>query len=199
MLSNHWIHFVHGNKIMTFELKMTIFLVVSGGLALLTWRSLSSFRSHGLYRLFAFISLLALVLLNLEYWFDEPSSIHQIISWILLFISIIFVTFGALTLHRGKPDSMRNNALLIGIEKTTELVTIGAYRYIRHPMYSSFMFGAWGVFFKHFSWLNAFFAVITTIFAVITAKKEEVENVRYFGEAYRDYMKRTKMFLPFFL
>ena len=121
------------------------------------------------------------------------------VSWFLLLVSIIIVTYGTLSLRKaGKPDSKRNDPMLIGIEKTTELVTTGAYRYIRHPMYSSFMFGAWGVFFKHFSWLNAFFAMITTIFAVITAKKEEVENARYFGEAYRDYKKRTKMFLPFF-
>ena len=183
---------------MTVEFKITILVVVSGALALLTWRSLSSFRSHGLYRLFASVSVLALVLRNLDYWFDEPFSIHQMVSWFLLLISIIIVTFGTLSLRRGKPDSKRNNAFLIGIEKTTELVTTGAYRYIRHPIYSSFIFGGWGVFFKHSSWLAAVFAGITTIFAVITAKKEETENIRYFGDAYRDYMKRTKMFIPFF-
>ncbi len=31
---------------------------------------------------------------------------------------------------------------------------------------------------------------------IITAKKEEVENVQHFGEKYQDYMKHTKMFIP---
>ena len=29
-------------------------------------------------------------------------------------------------------------------------------------------------------------------------KGREAENVRYFGAAYRAYMQRTKMFIPFF-
>ena len=171
---------------------------MSGSLALLTWRSLCSFRSHGLYRLFTWAAVLALVLQNLEYWFDDPFSIQHMVSWVLLLISLIIAIYGTLSLRRGKPSSRRNDAFLISIEKTTELVTTGAYRYIRHPMYSSFLFGAWGVFFKHPSWLCAVLAGITTIFAVITAKIEEAENIRYFGNAYRDYMKRTKMFIPFF-
>jgi protein-S-isoprenylcysteine O-methyltransferase Ste14 len=36
-----------------------------------------------------------------------------------------------------------------------------------------------------------------TLFLLATAKVEESENVRYFGTAYAEYMKRTKMFIPF--
>jgi protein-S-isoprenylcysteine O-methyltransferase Ste14 len=32
---------------------------------------------------------------------------------------------------------------------------------------------------------------------IITAKKEEIENIQYFGEKYREYMKHTTMFVPF--
>lgn len=98
----------------------------------------------------------------------------------------------------GKQDVERNDALLMGIEKSTELVTAGAYCYIRHPMYSSFLFGAWGVFLKHYSWLSFILAGVTTFFAIMTAKSEETENIQYFGDAYKNYMKQTKMFIPFF-
>jgi len=98
----------------------------------------------------------------------------------------------------GKPDSERKDPLLLGIEETTELVTVGAYRYIRHPLYSSLLFGTWGVFFKRPSLAGACLAVIATFFLTITAKMEEAENIRFFGAAYQSYMKQTKMFFPFF-
>ena len=34
---------------------------------------------------------------------------------------------------------------------------------------------------------------------VLTAKTEEAENVRRFGNEYLDYMKRTRRFVPFLL
>jgi len=83
------------------------------------------------------------------------------------------------------------------MEKTTKLVTIGIYRYIRHPIYSAGLVGAWGVYLKQHTWLGLTLAVVATIAFYITAKMEEVENVRFFGEEYQDYMKRTKMFVPF--
>jgi protein-S-isoprenylcysteine O-methyltransferase Ste14 len=40
-------------------------------------------------------------------------------------------------------------------------------------------------------------ALSATVFLVLTAKTEEVECIDYFGSAYRDYMKETRMFVPF--
>jgi protein-S-isoprenylcysteine O-methyltransferase Ste14 len=86
---------------------------------------------------------------------------------------------------------------MLEFEKTTSLVTVGAYRYIRHPLYSSLLFLAWGVFFKNPSWPGAILAVTATLFLVMTARMEEAEDVRFFGPAYQAYMKQTKMFIPF--
>lgn len=184
---------------MSIEVKIVVLVVVSAGFALLTWRSLWSLRSHGLYRFLAFVSVGALVLLNLEYWFDEPFVLRQIVSWLLLLASIAMVTYGGISLRRGLPDGRREDATLIGIEKTTVLVTTGAYRYVRHPMYSSLLFGALGIFLKHVSWQSALMTGITVSFAVMTARMEETENILYFGNAYRSYMKQTRMFIPFLL
>jgi protein-S-isoprenylcysteine O-methyltransferase Ste14 len=182
---------------MSIQLKILILIILSAALAALTWRSLASIQKHGIYRLFGWMTFVALVLLNIDYWFVDPISIRQLVSWLLFLICMAIVTYGAISLHGGKPNRMRKDPSLIGIERTAQLVMSGAYRYIRHPMYSSFLFGAWGVFFKHYSLKSAFLALLTTIFAVITAKKEEYENISYFGDEYRDYMKRTKMFIPF--
>jgi protein-S-isoprenylcysteine O-methyltransferase Ste14 len=126
-------------------------------------------------------------------------SVRQLISWLLLIGCIVPATYGAQLLRtRGKPDARRSHdAPLIWIEKTTRLVTTGAYKYIRHPLYSSLLLLAWGVFFKRPTWVAGGVAVGATGFLLATAKVEEAENVRYFGAAYQAYMERTKMFIPF--
>jgi hypothetical protein len=56
---------------------------------------------------------------------------------------------------RGRPDASRHDgAPLLYFEKTTQLVTTGVFKYIRHPLYSSLLLLAWGVFFKHPSWVG---------------------------------------------
>ena len=111
----------------------------------------------------------------------------------------MLVLHGAYLLRRvGRPSEQRNDdAALIGIEKTTAMVTVGVFRYIRHPVYSSLLFLAWGVFLKNPSWLGAILAFAATISLVVTAKVEEAECIRFFGPAYQSYIRHTKMFVPF--
>jgi protein-S-isoprenylcysteine O-methyltransferase Ste14 len=47
------------------------------------------------------------------------------------------------------------------------------------------------------SWPGGLLALASTLLLLATAKAEESENIRYFGPAYSEYMKRTKMFIPF--
>jgi len=182
---------------MNIELKIAVLVVIGVVLASLTRRSLISLRSHGPFRLFSWMAATALVLVNVDYWFDDPLCARQIASWLLLAISAAVVTYGAMSLRRGRPDAKRDDPSLISLERTTDLVTSGAYRYIRHPLYSSLLFGAWGVFLRHISLSSTVLAVLTFLLTTATATIEESENIAYFGDEYRDYMKRTKMFVPF--
>ncbi len=182
--------------------KVIVFIGLSVTLALVSRASLRAPGSHGFYRFLAWELILALVLLNYQgvhAWFGDPLSLHQIISWSLLTASTILVVWGVHLLNRwGKPEpEARDDTSLIGIERTTRLVTTGAYKYIRHPLYSSLLFLAWGVFFKDPSWLGGGLAAAATVFLIATGKVEESENVRYFGDDYEAYMKRTKMLVPF--
>lgn len=86
---------------------------------------------------------------------------------------------------------------LLAFEKTSTLVTTGIYHYIRHPLYSSLLILAWGVFFKDPSWLGGLLALAATLALIATAKADEAECIRFFGPAYQDYMQRTRMFVPF--
>jgi protein-S-isoprenylcysteine O-methyltransferase Ste14 len=178
--------------------KLVIFIVASAGLAYVSRASLRVSRSHGFYRFFAWECLVALTLLNIACWFCDPFSPPQLISWLLLIVSLFFVIHGVYLLHRmGQSDNQRTDAPMYEFEKTTVLVTTGAYKYIRHPLYSSLLFLGWGVFFKDVSWLGAGLALLVTLFLVLTAKAEESENVRFFGAVYQAYMKQTRMFIPF--
>ena len=179
-------------------LKLVIFLAASAGVVYLSRSSLLRLRTHGFYRFFAWEAILILTLLNVDSWFFKPFTLPRVISWPLLCISLFLVIHGFRLLRRvGKPDGCREDAALIGVEKTTVLVTQGAYKYIRHPLYSSLLFLAWGVFFKSPSWTGALLSVAATAFLTATAKIEESENRGYFGEAYGMYMKQTKMFVPY--
>jgi protein-S-isoprenylcysteine O-methyltransferase Ste14 len=178
--------------------KVAVFLAATAGLAYVSRASLLVPRSHGFYRFFAWEAILALVLLNVNVWFHDPFSWNQILSWCLLLISLFLVLHAAHLLRRiGRPDRQRTDPHLVGLERTTALVTEGVYRYIRHPLYSSLLCLAWGVFFKAPGWIGGLLAVASTLLLVATARVEEAADVRYFGPAYEAYRQRTKMFIPF--
>jgi protein-S-isoprenylcysteine O-methyltransferase Ste14 len=85
----------------------------------------------------------------------------------------------------------------MAFENTTKLVKVGAYKRIRHPLYASLLLLAWGAFFKDASSVTAGLLLLATLFLAITARVEEAENLKKFGEDYALYMKETRMFLPF--
>ena len=157
---------------------------------LLSRHSLLDLRSHGFYRFFAFECIIGVTLLNIDLWFSDPFSSFHILSWILLFSSLVVVILGFYALRKhGEPVG--------GVDATTRLVTCGIYRYIRHPLYASLFFFVWGVFLKN-PWLPALFlATGASIFLYLTAKFEEKLTLQKFGKAYAEYMRRTKMIIPF--
>jgi protein-S-isoprenylcysteine O-methyltransferase Ste14 len=155
--------------------------------------------THGFYRFFAWEAILGLFALNVRSWFRDPFSRHQAVSWTLLTACIVPLVLGVRSLRsRGKPAARRDgDATLLAFEKTTTLVDTGVYRYIRHPLYSSLLGLAWGVFFKAPSRLGGLLAGAATAALVATAKADEAECTIFFGPAYREYMATTKRFVPF--
>lgn len=171
-------------------LRFAIFVVASIPIVGVSWRPLRDPRSHGFYRFFAFEFVLVLVLLNVPWWFRDPLCARQLVSWLFLLISSLLPVYGFYLLRTiGRPKD--------GIERTTALVTVGVYKYIRHPLYASLLWGAWGVFLKDPSLLAGILALATCVFAFATARAEEIEMLSKFGADYATYMKRTTRFVPF--
>ena len=179
--------------------KIIAFILLSLPILYTSRASLRVPRSHGFYRFFAWEAILALFLLNVDFWFRDPFAWHQLIAWTLLFASLIPLAFGIHSLRsRGKPaDRREGDPSLLAFEKTTQLVTTGIYRFIRHPLYSSLFLLAWGIFFKLPSLFGGILVAAAIIFLTLTAKADETECTKFFGPQYQEYMQKTRMFLPF--
>jgi protein-S-isoprenylcysteine O-methyltransferase Ste14 len=174
-------------------------LFIAGSL-LLAWLSRKPLRrpgSHGFYRFFAWELMLVLGLLNRPQWDADPFSPHQLTSRVLTMTSLVLVLAAVIALRRhGAATRQRTDGALYDWEKTSRLVNSGIYRYIRHPMYASLMALNWGIFMQAPSWLGAAPAVIASFFLLLTMRQDEIECLRYFGDAYADYMRRTARFIP---
>ena len=137
---------------------------------------------------------------NYKFWFYNPFSVKQVISWILLLFSGYLVIEGVILLRKaGKPGKNRNEKSLYKFEKTSELVDTGIFKYIRHPLYSSLLFLTWGIFLKNTIDLLLIISLLSTALLYLTAIFDEKECIKTFGNKYSEYMQRSKRFIPFII
>jgi protein-S-isoprenylcysteine O-methyltransferase Ste14 len=174
-------------------LKLVLFVSLSVVVVAASLHSWRTRQVYGFYRFLAFECLILLIVWNTSHWFREPFSILQIASWAILALSTALAVHGV---HLLKSVGRARRRVM---EDTKTVVEIGAYRYVRHPLYASLMFLGWGVFFKGVDLPSGVLAFAATAFWVATARCEEQFNVHRFGASYSAYMKRTKMFVPFLL
>ncbi|MDF1558865.1 MAG: methyltransferase [Bacteroidales bacterium] len=180
--------------------RIILFIALSVPVIYISKQSLLDSRSHGFTRFFSWECIIALIVINYELWLREPFSLRQLISWILLFISLWFVIEGALRLKKArKPGIVRVDEKLFRFEKTTALVTSGIFKYIRHPLYSSLLFLTWGIWFKQPLAVTLPVALLSSWLLWVTARRDEKLCIIHFGDSYRQYMDNTKRLIPFIL
>jgi protein-S-isoprenylcysteine O-methyltransferase Ste14 len=180
-------------------IRLALFFAGSAVIVWLSWRSLRRLGSHGFYRFFAFELLWALILLNVPVWFRDPFSARQLLSYFLGALSIGLAVEGFRLLRViGKPSPRDARGTDLGFESTTTLVTVGVYRFIRHPLYGSLLALVGCVYVKNPLPISRIVLALSAAgFLVATAIAEEKENLARFGAAYVAYMKRTRRFIPF--
>ena len=189
----------HADRLANTVVRVAIFFAASAAIIQLSWRSLRDLRSHGFYRFLAFELLSALILLNVPVWFRDPLSARQLVSWFLGAASIGLAIEGFRLLRViGRPAPTVARDTNLPFENTTTLVTVGAYRFIRHPLYASLLALVWCAYLKNpFAISGIVLALSASGFLIATSVAEERENLMSFGVAYAAYMKRTRRFLPF--
>jgi protein-S-isoprenylcysteine O-methyltransferase Ste14 len=172
---------------------MNLLILIPGTLLIIAFSwflSIKHKRYHGIARFFSFESIFMLVLLNYKIWFMKPFSFLQVLSWMILILSIYFAVAGFFLLKKiGKPDA--------NFENTSVLVKEGLYKYIRHPLYLSLLLVGTGVMLKDPGILQLILGVVNLAAICLTARIEEKEMIARFGKEYQQYMKETKMFVPY--
>jgi len=92
----------------------------------------------------------------------------------------------------------RNWGMPMSPKENPELVTTGPYAWVRHPIYSGLLLAVLGsAIGQSLLWLLPLIAYGPHF--ILSARREEKLLSERFPEAYRAYMRRTKMLLPFVL
>lgn len=132
-----------------------------------------------------FIIIILLLILN-ESVFNTLSS--TIIVIVGAFIGAITLLYNKLGNFNIRPD----------IKNDAQLITTGPYKYIRHPMYTCVMLIMLGVVFTHITYVNLLLYAMLLIVLHQKAKKEELLWCEK-SDNYKQYMRTTKMFIPYLL
>jgi protein-S-isoprenylcysteine O-methyltransferase Ste14 len=91
----------------------------------------------------------------------------------------------------------RNFSVTLKIRETHTLVTDGIYRYVRHPMYSSFWLWAIGQALLFPNWIVGGAGLLAIAFLYFRRiRREEQMMLETFGDEYAAYCNRTARLIP---
>lgn len=110
----------------------------------------------------------------------------------------IFISGLALGLYALFYNQPTNINIIPDIKDNAVLITTGAYRYIRHPMYFAVIVMMLGVVLSNFNFMSLFLYILLIVVLFMKAKKEEILWMEK-SEEYRDYLQRSKRIIPFIL
>ncbi len=90
----------------------------------------------------------------------------------------------------------RNLTDTVVTRRAHTLVTHGPYRWVRHPFYVAMALMVTANALAAANWFLLLTGCVTLLLIVMRTRIEEEKLIARFGDAYRDYMKRTGRFLP---
>ncbi|MBN1122278.1 MAG: isoprenylcysteine carboxylmethyltransferase family protein [Anaerolineae bacterium] len=93
----------------------------------------------------------------------------------------------------------RNFNTTVHVREGHTLIDYGPYRRVRHPMYTALVMFGIGTFLLAANWLIGLpLALAVGLIMYLRTPHEEAVMIEQFGDAYRDYMRRTGRYLPRF-
>jgi protein-S-isoprenylcysteine O-methyltransferase Ste14 len=100
-------------------------------------------------------------------------------------------------LWRSHADLGRNWSPILELRQEHTLVTEGVFRHVRHPMYAAHWL--WGLAqpLLLWNWIAGLSMLVTMLpLYLVRVPREERMLLEQFGDAYRDYMRRTGRLIP---
>lgn len=124
-----------------------------------------------------------------EALFSEPAAV--LLGALFLVAGVPWVVWAVLwQLWKGKGTP-------VPVVPTREFLPTGPYRYCRNPMMLGFFLylAGWAAIFNRtFSWVAAFVLMALLVLEIKWIEEKELE--KRFGDAYREYKKRTPFLIP---
>jgi protein-S-isoprenylcysteine O-methyltransferase Ste14 len=113
-------------------------------------------------------------------------------------VGIALFVFGLWVFRRSHKDLGRNWSVTLQIRDQHKLVSRGLYRFVRHPMYASFLLIALAQAFLLPNWVAGMSGLVG--FSVLFFMRVDVEErmmLDIFGDEYRVYCAKTKRIIPY--
>jgi protein-S-isoprenylcysteine O-methyltransferase Ste14 len=126
-----------------------------------------------------------------------PASLDRQFIPVLDWLGLVSLCAALWLFHLSHANLGRNWSISLEIRDQHALVKSGVYRFVRHPMYSSFFLLGVAQMLLLSNWLvdASGLAGAGVLFAVRVGREERMMIAR-FGDEYRVYMLRTKRVIP---
>jgi protein-S-isoprenylcysteine O-methyltransferase Ste14 len=111
------------------------------------------------------------------------------IGWLTVLLSTFMINHFDLFGLRQVLLNLRGEAY-----KPLEFKTSGLYKLVRHPLMLGFIIAFWAT--PRMTTGHLVFALVTTVWIVISIQLEERDLIKFHGEEYEKYREETSMLLP---
>ena len=157
-------------------------------------RSLFGRRESGLLAL-AFLGLWLVPLIYALTGF--PAALDRPLIPAIAILGVIALCGALVLFYRSHADLGKNWSISLQIRNEHRLVTTGIYRFIRHPMYTSFFLLAIAQVLLLPNWLAGLTGLVGVgILYAFRVRQEERMMIERFGTDYQNYMAHTARLIP---
>jgi len=112
-------------------------------------------------------------------------------------LGIVTMAAGLWLFWRSHVDLGDSWSVTLELNANHRLVTRGVYRFVRHPMYTSFFVSGFGQALLLANWVAGLSALVAVALLVaVRLPNEEKMMIAQFGDEYRDYMRRAGCIVP---